>query len=486
MQGFFNLSQSTFAPNTITVTLANMDQTAGSPGGPLSDPYCQTSACNVAGKYTNPFPFTLPFKSTQVFPNQIEVNEYDPSGNFRVPVTYDYNLTIEQQFLPTGPCGWPMSVPDRATCLSIWKSTPPSTQPPTRALDGHVLTFPGGTSAANARRVYNTAPTVGPCLTTTGCNENYSQIVEAAMIGNAHYNSLQATLQKRMSHGLQLLANYTWSKSYDDMPQATRDSNTEDLNAGESYVYPLYPSNATNIPAAALVPDIKALDRGLSDIDHPQAFSVSYEWAPDEDQQRLPCPPTPSSTTGGPPVPFQSHSGDALTVWTGTDNSDTGLIQDRGQRNFSLPAYLKSKMTMSAIAPQHPKLCENWLNPAAFSVPLNTGAGTGYRQHRQGFTPRSPLHGLERRPGPHLPVFRESNLEFRMDYFDVLNHTILNNPGVSSPLSSSTSFGTSQVRTAPDRVSGSSHSSSTSDALQLTGTKGGGHFPPPFLFVLVD
>ena len=27
----------------------------------------------------------------------MEVNEYDPSGNFRVPVTYDYNLTIEQQ-----------------------------------------------------------------------------------------------------------------------------------------------------------------------------------------------------------------------------------------------------------------------------------------------------------------------------------------------------------------------------------------------------
>jgi hypothetical protein len=31
MQGFFNLSQSTFAPNTITVTLANLDETSGSP-----------------------------------------------------------------------------------------------------------------------------------------------------------------------------------------------------------------------------------------------------------------------------------------------------------------------------------------------------------------------------------------------------------------------------------------------------------------------
>jgi len=29
-----------------------------------------------------------------------------------------------------------------------------------------------------------------------------------------------------------------------------------------------------------------------------------------------------------------------------------------------------------------------------------------------------------------------------MEYFDILNHTILNNPGVSNPLSSSTTFGT--------------------------------------------
>ncbi|MGB7741177.1 MAG: hypothetical protein WBL41_00360, partial [Terracidiphilus sp.] len=95
LPGFFNLSQSTFAPNTITVALANMDESVGSPGGPLSNPYC--TGCS-AGAYTNPFPFTLPFKSSQVFPNQMEVNEYDPSGNFRVPVTYDYNLTLEQQF----------------------------------------------------------------------------------------------------------------------------------------------------------------------------------------------------------------------------------------------------------------------------------------------------------------------------------------------------------------------------------------------------
>jgi hypothetical protein len=433
LPGFFNLSQSTFAPNTITVTLANMDETAGSPGGPLNNPYCTGCA---SGTYTNPFPFTLPFKPTQVFPNQMEVNEYDPSGNFRVPVTYDYNLTVEQQY--TG--GWATRlayVGSGSRHQFVELEVNPGVN--TGSLVAGKLTFPGGTSNVNTRRVYNTAPTVGPCLTTTGCNENYSQIVEAAMIGNAHFNSLQATLVKKMSHGLSLMANYTWSKSYDDMPQATRDSNTEDLNAGESYVYPLYPSGASNVPGAAIVPDIKALDRGLSDIDHPQAFSVSYEWVPTKINggfSVLRAIVNGWRTSGL----VQTHSGDALTVWTGTDNSNTGLTQDRGQRDFTQSAYLKSKIGGGDCAAG--KLCESWLSPAAFSVPVDTGAGTGF-----GNVVKDSLRGprftvwngaLVRT----FPVFRESNMEFRMEYFDILNHTILNNPSTSSPLSSSTSFGT--------------------------------------------
>jgi Carboxypeptidase regulatory-like domain len=444
LPGFFNLSQSTFAPNTITVTLANLDETGTSPGGPLSNPYCTNCS---AGAYNNPFPFTLPFKSTQVFPNQMEVNEYDPTGIFRVPVTYDYNLTLEQQFASS----WAMRLAyvgsaSRHQFVELEVNPGVNTGVNTGTATSPKLAFPGGTTNVNTRRVYNTAPTIGPCLTTTGCDENYSQIVEAAMIGDAHFNSFQATLVKKVSHGIQFLANYTWSKSYDDMPQATRDSNTEDINAGESYVYPLYPSNATNIPAAAIVPDIKALDRGVSDIDHPQAFSFSYEW-------ELPKLHTGYKVfqaivndwrTSGL---VQSHSGDALTVWTGTDNSNTGLTQDRGQRDFTKPAYFESKnlggdcSTAVPAGRKFPTPCESWLNPAAFSVPLNTGAGTGFgnviKDSLRG--PRYTVwNGALVRT---FHIYRESNLDFRAEYFDILNHTILNNPSTSNPLSSSTSFG---------------------------------------------
>ena len=58
------------------------------------------------------------------------------------------------------------------------------------------------------------------------------------------------------------------------MPQATRVSNTENVNADPSMSI-LLPDWPDRNPCRRYVPDIKALDRGLSDIDHPQAVSIS-------------------------------------------------------------------------------------------------------------------------------------------------------------------------------------------------------------------
>src|SRR5262249_32343350 len=45
-------------------------------------------------------------------------------------------------------------------------------------------------------------------------------------IGNANYNSLSAKLQHRFSHGLSLMASYTWSKSI-DLSSGARNHNGE-------------------------------------------------------------------------------------------------------------------------------------------------------------------------------------------------------------------------------------------------------------------
>ncbi|MDP9049903.1 MAG: hypothetical protein M3O31_04155, partial [Acidobacteriota bacterium] len=422
MPGFFNLSQASFVPNTISVTLNTpgmFGATPGAnPGGPFSNPYCTGCA---AGSFPNPFPFTLPFASNKVFPNAFQLAEYDPSGNFKVPVTYDYNLTFEQQLGPS----WAMR-------LAYVGSA-------SRHQFVNLDINPGvnnGVGTLNQRRVYNTAPTVGPCPAGVPCSTSYSNILLASMSGNAHYNSLQGTLDKKMSHGLSLLFNVTWSKSYDDMPQATRVSNTEDLNAGESYVYPIYPANATGIPAAAYVSDYKALDRGLSDIDHPIAISVSYVYE------------FPRIATGNGFVRgavngwritglIQHHSGDALTVYTASDNSLTGLNQDRAQRDITKPAY--SRFAAGAGNCTVGKSCVNWLNNGAFSIPAQTGVGTGFGNVVKGSYRGPGFTNWDAGVVRSFPVFEQTHVDFRAEYFDVLNHTELANPQASA---SSTAFGT--------------------------------------------
>ena len=426
MPGFFNLSQASWVPNNQSITLSNPGMFGGSPGGPFSDPYCTTTAFCSAGKVANPFPYTLPFPSTQTFPKGITITEYDPSGNFQVPVTNDFNLTIEHQLAAS----WAMRI--------AYVGSNSRHQFVNLELNPGVNT--GSGLSTLQRRVYNTAPKVGPCTTATGCATSYANIVDAAMIGNAHYHSFQATLDKKMSHGLSVLANFTWSKSYDDMPQATRVNNTEDLNVGASYVYPLYPSVATGIPAAAYVTDIKALDRGISDIDHPIAISVSYVYQLPKlhEGPRVVQALTNGWRTSGL---IQHHSGEALTAYIGTgDNSLTGLTQERAQRDFTKPAYSRDNSGAGDCAAG--KSCVNWLNNAAFSVPVQSGAGTGFGNVMKGSLRGPGFTNWDAGVVRTFPIYRETNVEFRAEYFDVLNHTELNNPNTSNPIGSSTSFGT--------------------------------------------
>jgi hypothetical protein len=423
LPGFFNLSQASFVPNTISVALTNPGLAGAvpgaNPGGPFSNPYC--TGCAV-GSYPNPFPFTLPFPSNKTFPNAFQVAEYDPSGNFQVPVTYDYNLTVEHQL------------------SSNWAARVAYVGSGSRHQFVNLEINPsvnnGSGLSTNARRAYNTAPTVGPCPSATGCATSYSNIFEAAMIGNANFNSIQGSLEKKMSHGLSLLINYTFSKSYDDLPQATRVSNTEDLNAGESYVYPQYPANATGIPAAAYVPDIKALDRGISDIDHPQVLSISYVYALPKlgTGNRLVRGVVNGWRTSGL---IQHHSGDALTAYLGTDNSLTGLGQDRAQRDFSKPAYLYQKSGGGNCTAA--KSCVNWLNNAAFSTPVQAGPGTGFGNVVKGSLRGPGYTNWDGAIVRDFAIYRATNLQFRAEYFNVLNHTKLGNPNTTS---TNAAFGT--------------------------------------------
>jgi hypothetical protein len=79
-------------------------------------------------------------------------------------------------------------------------------------------------------------------------------------IANSTYHALQLTVEKRYSNGLQLSANYTWSKSIDD--SSTYDDNVTWLGSFSSLQDPNKPW----------------LERSLSTFDTPSVLKINYSY----------------------------------------------------------------------------------------------------------------------------------------------------------------------------------------------------------------
>jgi hypothetical protein len=83
-------------------------------------------------------------------------------------------------------------------------------------------------------------------------------------VANSIFNALELTLEKHYSNGLQLSANYTWSKSIDD--SSIYDGNVAWLAGTTSGIY------------GPQDPNKPRLDRSLSTFDVPQVFKLNYTY----------------------------------------------------------------------------------------------------------------------------------------------------------------------------------------------------------------
>ena len=176
----------------------------------------------------------------------------DPVYNdFKTPYLYQYNLTI-QRALPSkvvATLGYVGS-----TGRHLIQRYDANTPLPTA--------LPGGTSCPSSPSNNDILPAGTLCtpFNAPRRNPNYGELQTRRTAGLSYYNSLQFSVVRRSSNGLQAQASYTFSKSID-------------MSGG------LFSEEASNAAVAAEIPDNLFNEKGLSnfDIRHSVVLNVLYE-----------------------------------------------------------------------------------------------------------------------------------------------------------------------------------------------------------------
>src|SRR5258706_6649709 len=256
--------------------------------------------------------------------------------------------------------------------------------------------LPNGSTVAGTGQTLNFVglrPYSSPNCQTDGTNcpsdgvPVFSNIFAQDTIANSNYNSLQASLEKRFSHGLQAQLAYTWSKSIDQA------SSFEDI------LNPFDPRRT----------------RGLSLYDARHRFVVSYYWEP--------------------PIPkYSGFSGKALNGW-----AISGITQFQAGFPIHIQSYDDQELTSSIdfSSAGVPDLVAPFRRLDPRKNPDNLGFDpTSFAPSALGTfgnSPRSVCCGpgldnwdvsLQKNTG----INERFRTEFRVDFFNVANHTKFFNP----------------------------------------------------------
>lgn len=370
---------------SVGVTFAN---SASSPKPALfTDPYA--SIPGASGLFPAPQPPPPSYFTTANY-QSAQYSTFDPT-TFRVPVTYSYNLAVEQQ-LSKGLSTRIAYVGSR----SFHQINPTDINP-----------------------IWNQGPNIGHRIyySATNPRQNYPNTMATVDTGGiAKYNSLQMSLRARLAKSLNGFVNYTWSKATDNNAFG---SSVTAVVPGSSYVLPIYE------------PNYKRLDTGPADYDHRNVLSVSYVWLLPEwhgGNAGLRYLVNGWQTNGI----FSFRSGDPLTV-NGLNVDGTGLGRDRAVWNGRNPYAGTACVSHTNCT---------WLNPAVFSPnpSYTTNLALTYGNIAKGSF-----------VGPHyadwdasviriFPIHEAFQAEFRAEFFNVLNHTNLGDPQVN--YSNLSNFGT--------------------------------------------
>ncbi len=367
---FYDSQQSGIYNNRfVDVTPFSTQITMTDPVGSFSNPY---------QGITNPFPAPFPPPKNIAFPLPLLAVSYDPGngGVFQTPVAYNYNLTIERQLSSD----WML----RAAYVGSHASHLLETIELSPA-----VYIPGSKLSTDQRRLF----------------PEYGSIAQAAQDINSGYNSLQLTAQKRFAQGLTILANYTFSKSIDDLPSG---HSVSTVVSGSLSVLPWYFQGRHQF------------DRGPSDFDHTHRAVTSFVWDMPHFNS---SPKVLRLVAGGWQINglLSAQTGGPLTITAGKDQSQTGIGADRA-------AYLGgSPYGTGGCGTSAP--CIDYLNPSAFALPATGSFGNVGKGMLRG--PNQIIYdgGLFKE----FPIRSDkTKVQFRAEFFNLFNRVNLNNPGTTS------------------------------------------------------
>ncbi len=218
---------------------------------------------------------------------------------------------------------------------------------------------------------------------------------------NSNYHSLQAKFQQRLSHGLQLLSSYTFSKSIDDASNFF-------TSAGD----PNFPQDSYNARG----------ERGRSNFDVRHRLSVSYSYD-------LPF---------GKGQRFAANDGFLTTLLTGWQTHGIVTLQTGRPFTVALPTDFDNSGTGFASlgfgANDRPNLVgdprlqtrtpERWFNTAAFALPPFGSFGSAGRNILEGPGYRNVNASLVK----NTSLTERINLQLRAEFFNLFNHPNFNLP----------------------------------------------------------
>jgi hypothetical protein len=232
-------------------------------------------------------------------------------------------------------------------------------------------------------------------------------LLRAAYVGShaSHLlETLQATLEKRLSKGFTVRADYTWSKSIDDLPFG---QSITTVVTGQASPIPWY------------LPGRHQFDRGPSEFDHTQRFAGSFVWE---------VPRLGGSNAalrylvGGWQLTglFSAQTGPPLTVNAGKDQSGTGTGQDRGVYVSGQNPYGPGACAGTTAT------CVDYLNPNAFVLPV---AGT-YGNVGKGALRGPDLITMDAGLFKEVPLYKErAKVQIRAEFFNLFNRANFYPPG---------------------------------------------------------